>query len=98
MFTHAFRSLHARFDASGMGAVFSPRKPRNPLLRLGLGLLGLALLVLLLVVGVAVGALMLVGGLLRRLSRPVAARPAADARIVDGEYRVVRKPVLPLAR
>jgi hypothetical protein len=98
MFTHAFRSLHARFDASGMGAVFSPRKPRNPLLRLGLGLLGLALLVLLLVVGVAVGALMLVGGLLRRLSGPVAARPAADARIVDGEYRVVRKPVLPLAR
>jgi hypothetical protein len=98
MFVHTFRSLHARFDATGLGAVLSPRKPRHPLLRIAFGLLGLALLAVLLVVGVFVGATMLVVGLFGRLLFARGAKPANDARVVDAEYRVVRKPALPLSR
>lgn len=96
MFVRAFRSLHARFDATGFGAVLSPRKPRNPLLRIMFGLLGLALLAVLLVVAVFVGAVMIVAGLLGRLWLG-RAKPAAGARVVDAEYRVVRKSALPLS-
>jgi hypothetical protein len=98
MFVHTFRSLHARFDATGFGAVLSPRKPRHPLLRIAFGLLGLALLAVLLVVGVFVGAAMLVAGLIGRLLLSRGAKPSTDARVVDAEYRVVRKPALPLSR
>src|SRR5690606_34273398 len=52
MINRTFRSAHARFDASHFGAMFAPRKPRHPLLRLLVGLLGLVLLAGLLVVGV----------------------------------------------
>ncbi|MGI8560494.1 MAG: hypothetical protein ACR2J7_03470 [Luteimonas sp.] len=99
MFIRSFRSLHARFDATGLGAAFAPRKPRHPLLRLGFGLVGLVLLALLLVLGLVVGTAMLAGGLVRRLlTRGPVARVAPDARVVEGEYRVLRKPVLPLTR
>jgi len=97
MFVRTYRSLHARFDATGFGAALSPRKPRHPLLRIGFGLLGLALLAVLLVVGLFVGAAMIVAGLLGRLWLG-RAKPVADARVVDAEYRVVRKPALPLSR
>ncbi len=98
MFVRSFRSLHARFDAAGFGAVFAPRKPRHPLLRLGIGLLGVAVLLLLLAVALVVGSAMIAIGLARRLLSRDARRPAPDARVVDGEYRVLSKPVLPLAR
>lgn len=98
MFVRGFRSIHANFDANGLGALFAPRKPRNPLLRIGVGLLGVALLAVLLVLGLFVGAAMLGGGLLRR----VWARRQSDAgtrsRVLGGEYRVLRKPALPLTR
>lgn len=85
-----FRDLHARFDASGVRAMFAPRKPRHPLLRIALGLLGVAMLAVLLVVGLFVGAAMILFGITRRLLvRRPAARP--DARIVEAEYRVVRE-------
>ena len=66
------------------------RKPRHPLLRIALGLLGVAMLAVLLVVGLFVGAAMILFGITRRLlvRRPTA-RP--DARIVEAEYRVVRE-------
>lgn len=98
MFVRTFRSLHARFDATGFAAALSPRKPRHPLLRVVLGLLGLALLAVLLVVGLFVGAAMLVAGLLGRLWLGRGTKPAADSRVVQAEYRVVRKPALPLSR
>ena len=85
-----FRDLHARFDASGVRAMFAPRKPRHPLLRIALGLLGVAMLAVLLVVGLFVGAAMILFGITRRLLvRSPTARP--DARIVEAEYRVVRE-------
>ena len=87
-----------RFD---LRSAFAPRKPRHPLLRLALGLIGLGLLCLLLVFGLFVGAAMLTGGLLFKLLRQ-RRRPvdplARGRRVVDGEYRVLRRPAVPLAR
>ncbi|KLJ00990.1 hypothetical protein [Luteimonas sp. FCS-9] len=93
-----FRDLHARFDASGVRAVFAPRKPRHPLLRVALGLVGVALLAVLLVAGLFVGAAMLLFGLARRLLVRGAAAPARDGRVVEAEYRVVRNRDQPLLR
>lgn len=84
-----FRDLHARFDASGVRAMFAPRKPRHPLLRIALGLVGVAMLAVLLVAGVFIGAAMILFGLTRRLLTRAPAAPR-DSRIVDAEYRVVR--------
>jgi hypothetical protein len=91
-----FRSLHARFDASGMRGLFTPRKPRNPLLRVAVGLVGVAVLAALLVVGLFVGAAMVAFGLLRGA---LSARPGkARAGVLDAEYRVVAKPGQPILR
>jgi hypothetical protein len=98
MFVHNFRSLHARFDASGFGAAFAPRKPRHPLVRFAVGLLGIALLLALLAVALVVGSVVLLVGLLRRVFARGGRAPVADKRVVEGEFRVLRKPVLPLAR
>ena len=98
MFVRGFRSLHANFDANGLGAVFAPRKPRNPLLRVGVGLLGVALLAVLLVVGLLVGTAMLGGGLLRRIWVRRRADAGTHGRVLGGEYRVLRKPALPHPR
>ena len=97
MFAHAFH-----FDASRLQAAFAPRKPRHPLARIAISVLGLGVLAVLVFFSVFVGIAMLSVGLLYRLfsqrGKPVLAEPqsAHDARVVDGEFRVVRKPVLPL--
>lgn len=93
MINRTFRSVHARFDASQFGAVFAPRKPRHPLAKLAVGLLGLALLGLLLVVGVVVGTAMLAVGLVRRLLFRRGKPQAGSGTVVDAEYRVVDKAV-----
>lgn len=94
---------HRLFDGSAahrarLRAAFAPRKPRNPLLRLAFGLIGLGLLALLLVFGVFIGAAMLAAGLLYRLWRqrgkPIAHDRAQVKGYVDGEYRVIPKPGL----
>jgi hypothetical protein len=83
-----------RFRRDSLHWAFSPRKPRHPLLRIAFGLIGLALLVVLLVLGLFVGAAMVAAGLLlkvwRRRGKPI----AGDQRVVEGEYRVVGKPLL----
>jgi hypothetical protein len=97
MFAHAFH-----FDASRLQAAFAPRKPRHPLARIAISVLGLGVLAVLVFFSVFVGVAMLSVGLLYRLfsqrgkTMPVEPQAARDARIVDGEYRVVSKPVLPL--
>ena len=79
---------------------FEPRKPRNPLLRIGFGLLGLVILAALLVVGLFVGAAMLLTGLVMRLlgfgrkiqPQTASAGPAHAARnegVIDADYTVV---------
>lgn len=99
MSAHAFR-----FDSSRLHAVFAPRKPRHPLARITIGLLGLAVLALAVVFSVFVGAAMLAVGLLVRfasqrgtpLTPPVARAARPHATVVDGEYRVIDR-VLPSA-
>ena len=75
--------------------LFAPRKPRHPLVRVAVGLLGLAILAAMVFIGVFVGAAMILVGLAWKLlasRKPGAARPV-DPTVVEGEYRVVRKPV-----
>jgi len=81
--------------------LFAPRKPRHPLVRVAVGLLGLAILAVMVFIGVFVGAAMILVGLAWKLlaSRKSASttRPL-DPNVVEGEYRVVRKSVLPASR
>lgn len=85
------------FQFTGFRSAFAPRKPRHPLLRIALGVLGVAVLCVLVFFSVFVGAAMIAGGLLFKLLK--SRKPAAgQARVVEGEYHVVRKPVLPLSR
>ena len=73
---------------------YRPCKPRSPLLRVLVGLLGLALLLVLVVFGVVIGLGMLLFAAVRRLVRgaraPQAAAPSAD--VIEGEYTRVRQP------
>ena len=92
MINSTFRSAHARFDASQFRDLFAPRKPRHPLLSVALGLLGVALLLVLLAVGVVVGGGMHAIGLLRRAWMQRGKPQAHGGRVVDAEYRVIDKP------
>lgn len=79
-----------------MRSAFSPRKPRNPLLRVVFGIAGLALLGLLIFLSVFVGAAMIAAGLSWKLLSQRGRRSAVqDLNVVEGEFQVVRKPVLP---
>ena len=84
---------HRRFRRFRSVMFDTPRRPRHPLLRVALGLLGIALLLGLVVVGVFVGAAMLAAGLLWRLwaqrGKPAPVRARADS--IDGDFRVVGK-------
>ena len=99
MFAQAFR-----FDASRLHSAFAPRKPRHPLARIAVGLLGIGVLALLVFFSLFVGIAMLGIGLgyrLLRTRKPSAApRPVgktSSANVVDGEYRIVGKTILPSA-
>lgn len=73
-----------------------PTRPRNPLLRVGLALLGIAFLLVLLAFGVFIGLGMLAFRLGQRL---FAARRAAPGKtVLDGEYRVVSPRAVPQNR
>lgn len=89
------RRAFLRFRSLAFNA---PRRPRHPLLRIALRLLGVVLLLALVVVGVFVGAAMLVGGLLWRLwvQRGARAGVRRGERAFEGSYRVVGKAQLPL--
>ena len=93
-------TFHARWTSDPRFAAFTaPRRPRHPLLRLALGVVGLALLLGLLFVSVFVGLAMLAGGMLWRMwkqrGKPIAAHARAGA--IEGEFRIVGKAGLPLA-
>ncbi|MGQ4584370.1 hypothetical protein [Lysobacter sp. F60174L2] len=97
MTAQTFR-FHSHQFQSRVRSAFKPRKPRHRLLRFAVGLVGLALIVLLVMFGVVVGAAMLVAGLAYKLwhgrGKPIAARRSHDPRVVDAEYRVVEKPAI----
>ena len=85
------------FNRIRFATLGAPRRPRHPFLRIALGLVGVALLIALLFVSVFVGIAMLAGGMLYRLFRQRRTPMAARAGSIDGDYRVVGKPQLPLA-
>ena len=90
----AFR-FHAnafRFDSLRNG---SATRRRRPLLRVVLGLVGVALLLALVFVSVFVGIAMLAGGVVFKLLRQRGKPVARDRRAVEGEFRVVGKTALP---
>jgi hypothetical protein len=74
--------------------LFAPRKPRHRLLRVALALFGIALLAVLVVIGLFVGAAMLIAGVICRLLRLRGKPVATRTRTLEGEYRILRKPAL----
>lgn len=75
-------------------AHFAFRKPRHPLLRVMLGVIGVGLLALLVVGGLFVGLVMLACAAVFRLVAAYLGRraqPRAEGQVIDGEYAVVRK-------
>jgi len=70
---------------------YRPSKPRNPLLRILVGMLGLALLVLLVAFGLVIGLGMLLFAAVRRLMRPTAAPSRASETAIEGEFVHVEK-------
>lgn len=70
---------------------YCPSKPRNPLLRILVGMLGLALLVLLVGFGLVIGLGMLLFAAVRRLMRPTAAPSRAEEGVIEGEFVHVQK-------
>ena len=86
------------FQFNQFRALFAPRKPRHPLVRVAVGLLGLAILAALVFVGVFVGAAMIIAGLAWKLLAQRKNARTAPSQVVDGEYRVVRKQALPMSR
>lgn len=94
--TFRFNTFHAfRSDtAARMRQAFAPRKPRSRAARIALGLVGVALLALLVVFGLVVGAVMIAAGIVYRLWKQ-RGKPVARERVLDGEYRVVGPASLP---
>jgi hypothetical protein len=98
MFAHAFRfdPLKNGFGAAAfqarMRTAFTPRKPRHRALRVVLGLVGVALLAALVMLGLFVGAAMIAVGVGYRLWKQrgkAAARVGVRGATLDGQYRVV---------
>lgn len=86
---------------------FEFRRPRNPLLRLAVGLLGAAVMALLLVFGLFIGLAMLAFMAARRIATMLLSGQAARPRrpttvqrgdVLEGEYDVVHKSHDPLPR
>ncbi len=88
--------INRTFHFGQFRTLLEPRKPRHPLMRVAMGVLGLAILGVMVFVGVFVGAAMILVGLAWKLlaQRRSPAR-ASDANVVEGQYRVVRKAALP---
>lgn len=86
------------FGRQAFHAFTTPRKPRHRVLRVLLTLIGVALLAVLLVFGVVIGTAMLAFSLVSRILRQRGKPMAKDARTLDGEYRVLRKPALTTVR
>lgn len=88
--------INRTFHFGQFRTLLEPRKPRHPLMRVAMGVLGLAILGVMVFVGVFVGAAMILVGLAWKLlaQRRSPAR-TSDANVVEGQYRVVRKAALP---
>ncbi len=70
---------------------FRPSKPRSPLLRVAVGLIGLSLLLLLVSFGVVIGLGMLLFAAARRLLRNSSSAARGAGPVLEGEYSLVDK-------
>jgi hypothetical protein len=71
---------------------YRPARPRNPLLKVLLGVVGIALLGVLVVFGLVIGLGMLLFAAARRLLRArAAAAPVSAPEVIEGEYTLVRE-------
>ncbi len=77
---------------------FAVRKPRHRVLRAVLALFGIAVLAVFLVFGLVIGATMLTAGVLYRRWRQRGKVIAKPTQALDGEYQVLRKPMLSTGR
>ena len=74
-------------------ARFAARRPRHPMTRVLVALLGIALLLVLLVIGAALGIAMILG---TTLWRALHRRPqSGNGQVIEGQYRHARQAVLP---
>lgn len=78
-----------------LGEWLAVRRPRNVLLRISLGLIGVAVLLVLVVLGAVLGSLMLLGGLLLRLFASRGKPQVGGGNVLEGHYRVVGRSMLP---
>jgi len=94
MAAHRFVFSGSIFPGRGFRAAFT-RRPRHPLVRVALGLLGLGVLALLVFFSVFVGVAMLGVGLVYRLwkhrNAPILGTRARGAGVIDASYRIVGK-------
>ena len=96
MFAHAFR--FDQFNVRMRHAFSAPRKPRHRVLRVVLGVIGVALLAVLVMFGLFVGAAMIAAGIGYRMWKQrgkSATRIDARNGALQGEYRVVGPASLP---
>ena len=71
---------------------YRPHKPRNPWLKLLLGVVGVLLLGVFVAFGLVLGLAMLMFAAMRRVLRPRAeAAPVTSPDVIEGEYRVMSK-------
>jgi hypothetical protein len=85
-------ALHFRIDPHAFrDARSAPRRRRNSLGRIAAGILGVAVLAVLVFFSVFVGAAMLAVGLVYRLWAQRKAAPVRATRVVEGECHVVGK-------
>lgn len=95
MIDRLLHTLRLRQGGAFFSAILTPRKPRHPLMRLAMGLVGVAVLAVLLVFGVVIGAGMLAVGLVARaLGRRRTPAARRHGTVIDAEFRVADKPAL----
>lgn len=102
MFAHAFRVppqfrwRNRTLPLQRIRDLLQPRKPRHHVMRVLVALLGVVVLAALLVVGLAVGLVMLTAGLAwKLLARKAPSRVAQAGDVLEGDYRIVDRAVLP---
>mgnify|MGYP001549532098 CR=1 FL=1 len=79
-------------------SLLQPARPRHPIVRALLWIVGAATLMFLLIMGAVIGACVLLGSMLMRAVRPsrpvpMASRPADDPSVIDGDFTVLKKPL-----